>query len=40
MKDYFVIYLIDENGKEKIKRVFCMTKESSIYRLSIEMYSN
>lgn len=40
MKDYFVIYLIDENGKEKINRVICMTKESSIYRLSIEMHSN
>jgi len=40
MKDDFVIYLIDENGKEKINRVICMTKESSIYRLSVEMHSN
>jgi uncharacterized membrane protein len=40
MKDYFVIYLVDENGKDKINEVICMTKESSIYRLSIEMHSN
>jgi len=40
MKDYFVIYLIDENGKDKINRVICMPNESSIYRLSFEMYSN
>ena len=40
MEDYFVIYLIDENGKEKINRVICMPNESSIYRLSFEMYSN
>ncbi len=40
MKDYFVIYLINENGKDKINKVICMPNESSIYRLSAEMYNN
>lgn len=40
MKDYFVIYLIDENGKDKINKVICMPNESSIYKLSIEMNWN
>lgn len=40
MNDYFVIYLINENGKDKINNVICMPTESSIYRLSAEMYNN
>ncbi|WP_346929873.1 hypothetical protein [Clostridium sp.] len=40
MKDYFVIYLINENGKDKINKVVCMPTESSIYRLSFEMLKN
>jgi hypothetical protein len=40
MKDCFVIYLINENGKDKINKVICMPTESSIYRLSVEMLKN
>ncbi|MEW8995706.1 hypothetical protein [Clostridium sp.] len=40
MKDYFVIYLINKNEKDKINKVVCMPTESSIYRLSFEMLKN
>lgn len=40
MKDYFAIYSVNENGKDKISKVACMSTKSSIYRLASEVLKN
>ncbi|GEM_PF-3012516 len=37
MRDYFAIYLINEGGRGKIKKVICESTKSSIYKLSVEV---